>query len=326
MKPKVILTHPMPEEWIAPLRQEVDLIVGPAGIAGVDESLKPHFPEVEGLFTWLTDRVDEGLLSQMPRLKVVSNLAVGVDNIDLEACTRHGVAVGHTPGVLTEAVADLTFALLLAVARDIFSAAEDARSGKWGLWEAARWLGYELNGSTLGIFGMGKIGQAVARRGKAFGMRIIYTSRSPKPQAEAKLGARRVPWETLLEESDFLSLHTPITPETRGVVDAAALKRMKPTAILINMARGAVVQTDALVEALQKGWIAGAGLDVTDPEPLPPEHPLYKLPNCLITPHIGSATHTTRRRMTKLAIANLLAGLRGEPLPHCANPEVYKQR
>ena len=319
MKPLVILTHPMPEEWIAPLREHVRLVVGPAGVAGVDASLQPYFAEAEGLFTWLIDRVDDALLAQMPRLKVVSNLAVGVDNIDLEACTRRGIAVGHTPGVLTEAVADLTFALLLSIARGLPAAAEDARAGRWGLWQPDRWLGAELHGSTLGIFGMGKIGQAVARRGHAFGMRILYTSHSVRPEAETAWGAQRVPWETLLAESDFLCLHTPLTPETRGVVNAEALRRMKPTAYLVNMARGPVVETDALVQALQEGWIAGAALDVTDPEPLPPDHILYRLPNCLITPHIGSATHTTRRRMAEVAIANLLAGLRGKPLLHQAN-------
>ncbi len=318
-KPLVILTHPMPEAWIARLRRETRLVVGPADVAGVDESLQPYFAAAEGLLTWLTDRVDDPLLAQMPRLKVVSNLAVGVDNIDLEACTRRGIAVGHTPGVLTEAVADLTLGLLLAVARGIPTAAEDARRGRWGLWRPDAWLGAEMHGATLGILGMGQIGQAVARRGAAFGMRVLYTSRSPKPAVETALGAQRVPWEQLLQESDFLSLHVPLTPETRGLINADALRQMKNTAYLINMARGPVVVTDDLVRALEKGWIAGAGLDVTDPEPLPPEHPLYRLPQCLITPHIGSATQTTRRRMAELAVENLLAGLQGRPLPHQAN-------
>ena len=319
-KPLVVLTHPMPEAWIAPLREEARLVVGSAGVAGVDERLRPYLAEAEGLLTWLIDPVDEALLAQMPRLKVVSNLAVGVDNIDLEACTRRGVAVGHTPGVLTEAVADMTFVLLLAIARGVLTAAEDARAGRWGLWRPDAWLGAELHGATLGILGLGQIGQAVARRAHAFGMRILYTSRTPKPEAEKVWGASRVPWEALLAESDFLSLHVPLTPQTRGMVGKAALRRMKPTAYLVNMARGPVVQTEALVRALREGWIAGAALDVTDPEPLPPEHPLYRLPNCLITPHIGSATHTTRRRMAEVAVANLLAGLRGEALLYRANP------
>lgn len=318
-KPLVVLTHPLPEDWIAPLRGQVRLVVGPEGVAGVHPSLEPYLAEAEGLLTWLIDRVDEALLARMPRLRVVSNMAVGVDNIDLEACRRRGIPVGHTPGVLTDAVADLTLALLLAVARGIFPAAQDAREGRWGLWSPTRWLGADLQGATLGIVGLGGIGQAVVRRAVGFGLRIGYTSRTPKPEAEAAYGAQRLSLDELLAMSDFVSLHVPLTPETRGLIGEAALRRMKPTAYLINMARGPVVDTDALVRALQEGWIAGAALDVSEPEPLPPAHPLYRLPNCVIVPHIGSATHATRRRMAELACANLLAGLRGEPLPHRAN-------
>ncbi len=322
-KPLVIVAHPMPEDWIAPLYEHTRVVVGPADRPGIAPSLAPYFPEVEGLLTWLSDPVTEDLLAQMPRLKVVSNYAVGVDNIDLAACTRRGIPVGHTPGILTEAVADLTWALILAVARNIVQAVEDARAGKWGMWSPTGWLGADLHGKTLGIVGMGQIGQAVARRGLGFGMQVLYTSRTPKPQVEAEMGARRVPLETLLAESDVVSLHVPLTPETRGMMGEAQLRRMKPTAYLINMARGKVVDTDALVRALREGWIAGAGLDVTDPEPLPPEHPLYRLPNCVITPHIGSAARETRKRMALLACENLLLGLEGKPLRHCANPDVY---
>ncbi len=322
-KPLVILTHPLPEDWIAPLRAQTRLVVGPEGVAGVHPSLAPYFPQVEGLLTWLIDPVTEDLLVQMPRLRVVSNLAVGVDNIDLAACTRRGIPVGHTPGVLTEAVADLTWALILAVTRGIFPAARDAWEGRWGLWSPTGWLGMELGGKVLGIVGLGNIGHAVARRGRAFGMRVVYTARRPKPHLEAELEARFLPLEDLLAQSDVVSLHVPLTPQTHHLIDEAALRRMKPTAYLINMARGPVVDTQALVRALQEGWIAGAGLDVTDPEPLPPEHPLYRLPNCVITPHIGSATWETRQAMARLAVENLLLGLQGRPLRHCANPEVY---
>ncbi len=318
-KPLVILTHPLPEDWIASLRDQVRLVVGPEGVAGLHPSLEPYLAEAEGLLTWLIDRVDEALLARMPRLRVVSNMAVGVDNIDLDACRRRGIPVGHTPGVLADAVADLTLALLLAVARGIFPAAQDAREGRWGLWSPTRWLGVDLQGATLGIVGLGGIGQAVARRAVGFGLRIVYASRSQKVEAERRYGAQRLSLEELLAVSDFVSLHVPLTPETRGLIGEAALRRMKPTAYLINMARGPVVDTAALVRALTEGWIAGAALDVTDPEPLPPDHPLYRLPNCVIVPHIGSATHATRRRMAELACANLLAGLRGDPLPHCAN-------
>ncbi len=324
-KPLVILAHPMPKDWVARLYERARVVVGPDGVPGIHPSLAPYFPEVEGLFTWLTDRVDAALLDQMPRLKVISNYAVGVDNIDVAACTRRGIPVGHTPGVLTDAVADLTWALILAVARGIFPAARDAREGRWGLWHATRWLGYDLVGRTLGIVGMGQIGQAVARRAAGFQMRVLYTSRTPKPAVEAELNARRVDLDTLLAESDVVSLHVPLTPETRGLIGEAQLRRMKPTAILINMARGAVVDTAALLRALREGWIAGAGLDVTDPEPLPADHPLYQLPNVVITPHIGSATYGTRRAMAELAVENLLAGLEGRRLPRVVNPEVYER-
>ncbi len=318
-RPLVILTHPLPEDWISVLRDRVRLVIGPEGVAGLHPDLEPYLAEAEGLLTWLIDPVDETLLERMPRLRVVSNMAVGVDNIDLEACRQRGIPVGHTPGVLTDAVADLTLALLLAVARGIMSAAADAKAGRWGLWSPTRWLGADLQGATLGIVGLGGIGQAVARRAAAFGLRLVYTSRTPKPAVEQALGAQRLPLEDLLAVSDFVTLHVPLTPATRGMIGEDQLRRMKPGAYLINMARGPVVQTAALVQALTEGWIAGAALDVTDPEPLPPDHPLYRLPNCLIVPHIGSATHHTRRRMAELACANLLAGLAGEPLPHCAN-------
>ncbi len=323
-KPLVLLTHPLPRAWLGPLSERTRLVVGPADVAGLAPELEPYLAQAEGLLTWLTDRVDAALLDRMPRLRVISNYAVGVDNIDVAACTRRGIPVGHTPGVLTDAVADLTWALLLAVARGIFTAAEDARQGRWGLWSATRWLGADLAGRTLGIVGFGAIGQAVARRARGFDMRVLYTSRTPKPHAEMTLAARRVPLETLLAESDFVSLHVPLTPATRGLIGEAQLRRMKPTAYLVNMARGPVVDTDALVQALRQGWIAGAALDVTDPEPLPPTHPLYHLPNVLITPHIGSATHGTRERMARLAVENLLAGLEGRRLPRVVNPEVYE--
>jgi len=323
-QPLVILTHPLPETWLTPLPEKTRLVVGPPDVAGLAPELEPYLAETQGLLTWLTDRVDAALLDRMPRLRVISNYAVGVDNIDVAECTRRGIPVGHTPGVLTDAVADLTWALLLAVARGIVSAAADAKAGRWGLWSATRWLGADLTGRTLGIVGFGAIGQAVARRARGFGMHILYTSRTPKPHAEKNLAARRVSLNELLMHSDVVSLHVPLTSATRGLIAEAELQRMKPTAYLVNMARGPVVNTDALLRALRQGWIAGAALDVTDPEPLPPSHPLYALPNVLITPHIGSATHGTRERMARLAVANLLAGLEGRRLPHPVNPEVYR--
>lgn len=277
----------------------------------------------DGLLCLLTDPIDAEVIDAGKRLRVISQMAVGVDNIDLEAATARGIPVGHTPGVLTEATADLTFALLLAAARRIPEGIEYIRQGRWRTWEPMALLGREVWGKTLGIVGLGRIGTAVARRARGFAMRVLYHSRSRKPDLEAELGVEYVPLEDLLAQADFVSLHCPLTPETRYLIDEAALRRMKPTAILINAARGPVVDTDALLRALREGWIGAAALDVTDPEPLPADHPLLDLPNCLVVPHLGSATVAARERMATMAAENLLAGLRGERLPYCANPEVY---
>jgi len=322
-RPLVLVTHALPPEWLAALNEPCRLIIGPENPVGLVPELAEHLGEAEGLFTLLSVQVDEQLLAQAPNLRVVSNMAVGVDNIDLDACTRRGIPVGNTPGVLTDATADLTMALLLAAARRLPEAAADARAGLWKTWAPAGWLGADLTGATLGIVGLGQIGRAVARRASGFGLRLVYASSSPHPDIAAELGAMRLPLETLLRQSDFVTLHVPLTPQTRGMINENALRIMKPDAILVNAARGPVVDTMALVQALREGWIAGAALDVTDPEPLPPEHPLYRLPNCLILPHIGSATRGTRRRIAELACENLLAGLAGRRLPHCVNPEVY---
>jgi glyoxylate reductase len=310
---------------LARLAGRCRLLIGPETTvsSGLAPELVRRLPEADGLFSLLTVPVDVPLLEKASRLRVVSNMAVGVDNVDLAACTGRGIPVGHTPGVLTEGTADLTMALLLATARRLPQASQDARQGRWTTWEPAGWLGADLAGATLGIVGMGKIGTAVAQRASAFGLRLLYTNRSPRPEIERQLGARRLPLDDLLRQSDFVSLHVPLTAETTGLIDQDALRLMKPTAILINVARGPVVDSAALYRALHERTIAAAGLDVTDPEPLPPTDPLYSLPNCLVVPHIGSATVNTRRRMAELACDNLLAGLAGEQLPHCANPAVY---
>lgn len=324
--PLAIVTHTLPEGWLKALEGRCRPVFGPTDARKLDPKLEEFLGEAEGLLTLLTIPVTEALLRQCPRLRVVSNMAVGVDNIDLAACTRRGIPVGNTPGVLTAGTADLAIALLLGIARRLEQATGDARQGRWKTWSPTGWLGADLDGATLGIVGFGKIGQAVARRAHGFGLRLLYSDPSRHPELEDALGAQRVPLEQLLGVSDFVSLHVPLTPETRSLIDSQALKRMKPSAYLINTARGPVIEQAALVEALQKGWIAGAALDVTDPEPLPPSHPLYSAPNCLITPHIGSATTNTRRRMAELAAENLLAGLSGERLPHCANPQVYDEQ
>ena len=278
--------------------------------------------DADGLLCMLTDRIDRELLDAAPRLKVVSNYAVGVDNIDVAACTERRIPVANTPGVLTDATADIAFALLLAAARRVVEADAYVRSGDWKQWAPALLLGRDLAGATLGIAGMGAIGQALARRGHGFGMRIVYTSRSPRPQAEAQTGAVRVGKDALLAQSDFLSLHVPLTPETRGYLGAREFALMKPTAILVNTSRGAVLDQRALTAALQAGRPAFAALDVMDPEPMSPDDPLLTLPNVVVAPHLGSATHETRGRMAVLAVENLLAVLEGRRPRHCVNPEV----
>ena len=321
--PLVALTHPLPPEWISSLQDRVRLLVGPAEPPGFAPYLLEQMGAVEGILSLLTDKVDQVLLDAAPRLRVLSNMAVGFDNIDVGACSRRGIPVGNTPGVLTDATADLTMALLLSSARILPKASREAREGLWRTWSPVGWLGADLRGATLGIVGMGKIGKAVTERAKGFGFRIIYTDNKRLLDVETNYGIQYRSLDDLLKESDFVCLHCPLTAQTRGLMDVDRLQKMKPSAILINTARGPIVVTDALVRALRDGWIAGAGLDVTDPEPLPPDHPLYDLPNCLIVPHIGSATHGTRRRMAEMACENLLAGLEAQKLPNCVNPDVY---
>lgn len=322
--PLVLLAHPLPPDWLASLQGHVRLLVGPAQPGGFAPHLLEQLAEAEGIFSLLTDPVTADLLAHAPRLRVVSNMAVGYDNIDVPACTRRKIPVGNTPGVLTEATADLAFGLLLAAARGLPQAALDARDGLWNTWSPTGWLGMDLTGATLGIVGMGKIGRAVASRARAFGMKILYSEREELGDSPALEGAQRLPFDKLLAASDFLSLHCPLTAATRGLMNESALRKMKKTAVLINTARGPIVQTESLLRALRENWIFAAGLDVTDPEPLPPTHPLYELPNCIIAPHIGSATFGARRRMAELACENLLAGLQGIPLPNCVNPAIYR--
>lgn len=325
--PLVILTHRLPEKWLQSLVGHCRIVRGPWDATCFDSTLEAYLDQAEGIFCLLTIKIDRLILDRAPRLRVVSNMAVGYDNIDVAECTRRGIPVGYTPRVLTDATADLAMALMLAITRRLPEASQAARNGLWKTWSPAGWLGADLNGATLGIVGLGKIGQAVAKRARGFGLQIIYSDASRLPvELEQQLQVTWKPFEELIETSDLISIHVPLTPQTRGLFGSEQLRRMKPTAILVNTARGPVVQTDALLRALQENWIAGAALDVTDPEPLPADHPLYTLPNCLIVPHIGSATRDTRRRMAELACENLLAGLENKPLPNCVNPEVYQKR
>ncbi len=289
------------------------------------DTLLEWVPGTDGLYTLLTDTVDEAVLDAAgDGLRVVSQMAVGYDNIDVGACTARGIPLGHTPGVLTETTADLTVALLLATARRLTEAAEFVKAGQWETWRPMELTGKDVYGSTVGIVGLGRIGKAVARRLRGFGCNLLYTSRTPDPDAGA-LGASYVEMDALLAASDFVTLHVPLNDETTGLIDAEALAKMKPDAILINTARGPVVDQEVLIDALKEGQIAAAGLDVTTPEPLPADDPLLALPNVVVLPHIGSASVATRTRMAEMAADNLLAGLRGARLPHCANPEVYEE-
>jgi glyoxylate reductase len=263
----------------------------------------------DALLCTLANPVDAAFLDACPHLKVISSCAVGTDNIDLRTAARRGIPVGNTPGVLTDATADLAFALLLAAARRLPQTSAAVHAGEWGPWEPAGFLGHDVAGATLGIVGAGRIGTAVATRAQGFGMAVLTTT-----------SRGGTPLPTLLERSDFVSLHVPLTPATRHLIGRPELARMQPTAILVNTARGPVVDTPALIDALHAGAIAGAALDVTDPEPLPADHPLLAAPNVLVTPHIGSATPRTRARMAELAVDNVLAGLAGEPLPHAVAP------
>ena len=312
MSSLVLVPPEVPRSWLASLDEpDAQLEV----VVGLDALDPNRDTEVTGLLSLLTMPVGPALLDRFEQLRVVSNMAVGFDNIDVDACRARSIAVGNTPGVLTDATADLTMALLLSAARRLPEAAADARAGRWQTWSPDGWLGVELRGKSLGIVGFGKIGKAVAHRARAFGMDILYTSRSDHgkgPDGRAK----RVALDELLARADFVSLHVPATPETIGLIDADALARMKPDAVLINTARGNIIDQDALVAALARGQLRAAALDVTSPEPLPPTHPLFGEARCIILPHIGSATDATRRRMATLACENLRAGIQGRLLPH----------
>ena len=291
------------------------------------EFLLQHIQSVEGLLCVLTDLIDEAILSKALSLKVVSTMAVGFDNIDVQACTRRGLPLGHTPGILTDTTADLAFGLLLCAARRLVEGANYVMAGLWKTWSPTMLLGQDVHSATLGIVGFGRIGQAMCKRAAGFGMRVLVTHPSPiSGKGDPLPEIQQVPLNVLLQESDFVSLHVPLNPSTHHLINASALNQMKATAVLVNTSRGSVVDTDALYHVLLHQKIGYAALDVTDPEPLPVNHPLLSLTNCLVVPHIASASVATRERMASIAVDNLLCGLQGAPLPHCVNPEVYQRR
>lgn len=311
--PKVVVTRALPDGWLDALAGACGAVIGPADRPGWCDETWAALPEAEGIFAMLTEPIDREVLARAPKLRVVSNMAVGVDNVDVAACRARGIAVGHTPGVLTEATADLAMTLILAWSRRVVEAASDARAGRWRTWSPTGWLGRDLAGARLGLVGFGKIARAVCRRALGFGMKVAYTRRSTGVD---HAGATRMDLPELLASSDIVSVHVPLTEATRAMLGRDAFARMRPGALLVNTARGPIVDRHALLDALVHGHLGGAALDVTDPEPLPQTDPLYALPNVLVLPHIGSATVGTRRAMAQLACENLLAGLAGRPLPH----------
>ena len=278
-----------------------------------------------GLLCLLTDRIDAPLMDAAPNIKVISNLAVGFDNIDIPAANQRGIPIGNTPGVLNETTADFAFALLMATARRIPEARQYVQDGRWKTWHPTVLSGQDVFGATLGIIGCGRIGAAVMRRAQGFGMRILVNSLESADEIR-QLGGEKVALDELLSQSDFVSLHVPLTDETHHLIGEYELKQMKPTAILINTARGSVLDPQALYAALRDGEILAAGLDVTDPEPIAPEDPLLTLDNCLIVPHIASASVATRTKMAEMAVDNVIAGLKGHQLPTCVNPEIYQRQ
>ncbi|HEY3474966.1 MAG TPA: D-glycerate dehydrogenase [Anaerolineales bacterium] len=322
-KPKVFVTRAIPEKGMEIIQDVCDVDLWPDELPPSREALLQHVRGVDGLLCLLTDKIDGEVMDEAgPQLKVISNHAVGFDNIDVSAATARKVPVGNTPDVLTDATADFAFALMMAVARRIPEGGRHVHDGKWKTWGPMTLLGVDIKGATLGLIGFGRIGKAVARRALGFDMRVIYYDPSEK-KPHRDLRATRVDFETLLKESDFISLHTPLTPDTRHMIDSEALSKMKPNAVLINTARGPVVDPEALYEALKEKRIFGAGLDVTEPEPLPMDSPLLTLDNIVIVPHIASASKTSRDQMSWMAAQNLMAGLKGERLPNCVNPQVY---
>jgi glyoxylate reductase len=326
-KPKVFVTRKIPEAGLNKVREFCDAEVWPDQLPPPREVLLKKIADCDGLLCLLTERIDGPLLDAAPKLKVVSNYAVGFNNIDIPAATERGVPVGNTPGVLTDATADMAFSLLISAARRIVESQRYAADGHWKTWEPLGHIGQDLWGQTIGVVGMGRIGYALARRCRfGWNMNVLYHDQRPSEQAEHDLGAQRVDFDTLLAKSDFVSVHADLNDTTRGMFNSSAFAKMKPTAVFVNTARGPHVVEKDLVEALKTGKIFAAGLDVTDPEPPLVDNPLLKLPNCIVAPHIASATVASRNGMADIAADNLIAGLKGEPLRAWVNPEVASKR
>jgi glyoxylate reductase len=325
MKPKVYVTRLLPKVAMDRIHSFCDAKVWEGELPPPSEVLIQNVAEIEGLLSLLTDKVDAELINRAQKLKVISNCAVGFDNIDVQEATRRGIIVGNTPGVLTDTTADFAFALLMSAARRVVEGDRAVRAGRWKTWGPMILLGQDVHNATLGIIGLGRIGFAVAKRAQGFGMRILYTGRTRNRQAENELGIEYAEFDKLLAESDFITLHTNLTPQTHHLIGQKQFEKMKRTAVLVNTSRGAIVDNMALYEALRTGKISYAALDVTEPEPMPADHPLLTLDNVIVVPHIASASVATRTKMALMAADNLIAGLKGEMPPNPVNPEALKK-
>jgi len=324
-KPRVYVTRQIFPDALDLIEKFAELELWPDDEPPSPEQLMEAMSNVDGAIINVMDRIDASLLDTAPKLRVLSQVAAGLDNIDIPEATKRDIMVGYTPGVLAKSTADLAFALLLAVARRVVESDKWVREGNWKISHHPMfWLGSEVNGSTLGILGLGGIGLQMAKRGLGFDMKILYHSRTRKRDLEKEYGLKYASFKRVLAESDFLSIHVPLTPQTNHFIGEKQLQMMKPSSILVNLSRGSVVDTDALHQALTNGTIAGAGLDVFDPEPVPTDHPILGLDNVVVLPHIGSASNRSRRDMHLLAARNLVAGLNRDRLEECANPEVYE--
>jgi len=319
--PKVFVARRIPECGLQAIRQVADVRLHEKPLPPTRAELLAGVEGCDGILSLLSDRIDAEVMNAAgPQLKVISNFAVGFNNIDVNQATSRGIAVGNTPDVLTDATADIAVALVLAAARRLREGWQSVVNGGWKTWEPLGWIGQDLAGKTLGIVGMGRIGQAVAQRlVHGWRMQLVYSSREPKPEINRQLGGRHVPLEEVLAVSDFVSVHVALSAQTRHLINAAALNVMKPSAVLVNTARGEIVDQVALEAALRSRRLFAAGLDVCDPEPLPTDHPLLQLDNCLILPHIGSATVTARNAMAERSALNLIAGIQGRALPFAVN-------
>lgn len=315
---RVLVTREIPGAALDELRAAVEVTLWERELPPDEDTLREMIRPMHGLLCLLTERVDRSLLRAAPDLQVVSTMSVGVDHIDLDACQEHGIPVGHTPGVLTDATADFTLGMILVLGRRILEGRRFAKEGNWRTWSPTLLLGKDLSASTVGILGLGRIGSAVAQRLTAFGADLAFFDHDREAGHDLGFEIEYRPLEELIRNVDILTIHLPATVETEGLIGEQELRAMPSDSLLVNTARGAIVDTQALVTALEQGWIGGAALDVTRPEPLPPEHKLYRIPNCIITPHIASAGRETRERMAEMAVENLIAGLRNQPLPHPA--------